>query len=208
MTRWDEVKPDAQTYADRFARLAASGADMHGEASLCAALVAPPGPVLDAGCGTGRVAIELARRGFRCAGVDVDRGMVDVAARASTEVAWVCRDLCELGADDLPAGFGARSGTGFALIVAAGNVVPLLSPGTEAEAIRRLAALLVPDGLFVAGFGLDAAHLPIAEAPFGLEQYDDWCAEAGLVLRSRWATWDRQSFAPGGGYAVSVHEPS
>ena len=47
-------------YDRRFEELAAEGRDMHGEA----ALVDSYGPmsVLDAGCGTGRVALELHRR--------------------------------------------------------------------------------------------------------------------------------------------------
>lgn len=34
------------------------------------------GPVLDLGCGTGRVALHLARRGHRVVGIDVDAGLV------------------------------------------------------------------------------------------------------------------------------------
>ena len=38
----------------------------------------------------------------------------------------------------------------------------------------------------------------------GLAAYDGWCADAGLTLADRWATWDRQPYA-GGDYAVSAH---
>jgi len=34
------------------------------------------GPILDLGCGTGRVALHLARRGHRVVGIDVDAGLV------------------------------------------------------------------------------------------------------------------------------------
>lgn len=37
--------------------------------------------VLDLGCGTGRHAIELARRGYRVTGVDISGGMLEVARR-------------------------------------------------------------------------------------------------------------------------------
>ena len=40
----------------------------------------------------------------------------------------------------------------------------------------------------------------------GLADYDRWCAEAGLTLADRWATWERQPYA-GGDYAVSAHTP-
>jgi hypothetical protein len=42
-------------------------------------------------------------------------------------------------------------------------------------------------------------------ARLSLEQYDSMAAEAGLRLTERWATWDRDVWQPGGGYAVSVH---
>ena len=38
-----------------------------------------PTTVLDAWCGTGRVAVELARRGVRVVGVDVDASMLATA---------------------------------------------------------------------------------------------------------------------------------
>ena len=62
MTRWSDATGGGggQDYAARFDALAAAGTDVHGEASLCAALLPPGARVLDAGCGTGRVAIRLA----------------------------------------------------------------------------------------------------------------------------------------------------
>jgi hypothetical protein len=70
--------------------------------------------------------------------------------------------------------------------------------------IRALAARLVPGGLLVAGFGLDAAHLPLTQAPFGIQEYDAWCLAADLELVSRYATWAATP-DDGGGYAVNVH---
>ncbi|MDQ1398226.1 MAG: hypothetical protein QOK20_158, partial [Acidimicrobiaceae bacterium] len=52
---------DGESYQRRFDELASGGQDVHGEAAFVMALT--PATVLDAGCGTGRVAIELARRG-------------------------------------------------------------------------------------------------------------------------------------------------
>ena len=195
MTRWTEVagEDEGRRYAERFDRAAAAGADLHGEADLVTHLVAPATSVLDAGCGTGRVAIELASRGHECVGVDVSASMLAVARERAPALEWHCEDLAHL---DL--------GRVFDLVLSAGNVIPLLAAGTEPEVVRRLAAHVKPGGLLVAGFGLDAAHLPLEEAPVDLPAYDRWCAEAGLVLDQRWATWDRQAW-DGGGYAVSVH---
>ncbi|WBB71202.1 hypothetical protein O7602_15680 [Micromonospora sp. WMMD1128] len=61
-TRWvtDTEPGHSQWYVDRFRRLAAEGADLAGEARLIDALVPPGARILDAGCGTGRVAAALA----------------------------------------------------------------------------------------------------------------------------------------------------
>ena len=184
----------ADGYNERFAALAAAGADVHGEARLVAALAPSGAHVLDAGCGTGRVASRLAELGFRCTGVDNDAAMLALARESSAEVTWVLADLLDVGTLD----------DQFDLVVAAGNVVPLLAAGTEAVVLRELAGRLMPGGLLVAGFGLDAAHLPLPAAPFGLAEYDGWCAASGLQLVDRFATWDRAPYDDGG-YAVSVH---
>ncbi|MER6980202.1 hypothetical protein ABT317_25325, partial [Streptomyces carpinensis] len=73
----------------------------------------------------------------------------------------------------------------------------------EAAVVGRLAAVLRPGGLLVAGFGLDEAHLPVPPG-ITLEEYDDCCAAAGLNFVDRFATWDADPYE-GGGYAVSVH---
>ncbi|HEX3908855.1 MAG TPA: class I SAM-dependent methyltransferase [Mycobacteriales bacterium] len=181
-------------YAAHFDALAAKGTDPHGEASLCARLAAPGSRILDAGCGTGRVAVRLAELGYRCVGLDSDEVMLAHARTLSTEVDWVLADLSE--SVDLAAPFD--------LAVAAGNVIPLVAPGTEPAVLHALWGYLASGGLLVAGFGLDAAHLPLQAAPFGLAEYDEWCAATGLVLEHRWSTWDGMPW-DGGGYAVSIH---
>jgi SAM-dependent methyltransferase len=198
MSRWEEVVGDdrerADRYADRFAAAAAAGQDVHGEAHLVHALLPGPARVLDAGCGTGRVAVRLAELGHEVVGVDVDPLMLDRARRDAPHVTWVVADLAQLALEGAP----------FDLAVAAGNVVPLVAAGTEPAVVAAVAGHLRPGGLLVAGFGLDPAHLPLDEAPFDLASYDAWCDRAGLVLEARWATWDRAPY-DGGGYAVSIH---
>ncbi|MEV7846488.1 class I SAM-dependent methyltransferase [Streptomyces cyaneofuscatus] len=197
--RWAELTGGqaGEEYARRFARLAESGHDVHGEATFCAALVEPAARVLDAGCGTGRIAVRLAELGHRCTGVDVDASMLAVARRQAPAQEWLLGDLARTDA------LGLRPD--FDLVLAAGNVIPLLAAGTEEAVIGQLAAVLRPGGLLVTGMGLDAAHLPLPEAPFGLADFDAWCDRAGLTLRQRYATWSGDPYVPDCGYAVSVH---
>ncbi|MGW1910225.1 class I SAM-dependent methyltransferase [Streptomyces sp. NPDC002076] len=135
-----------QDYAARFAALARSGKDMHGEARFCASLVPAGARVLDAGCGTGRVMIRLARLGYECVGVDLDASMLAVARKQAPELPWFQADLAEFA----PAALGVAAD--FDLVVAAGNIFPLLAAGTETTVVERLAAALRPGGLLVAGF--------------------------------------------------------
>lgn len=173
-------------YDERFRRLAAEGVDVHGEAHLVDRLLGgPPARVLDAGCGTGRVAIELVGRGYDVVGVDVAPGMLDEARRKAPGIDW---RLVDLAAGPLPAGVD--------LVVAAGNVMIFVALGTERAVVANLAGTLRPGGRLVAGFQL-GRRLP-------LRRYDQLCAEAGLVLEDRFATWEQAPYDDGD-YAVSVH---
>ena len=181
MTAWD-----GDDYQRRFDELAASGADVHGEATFVAAYA--PASVLDAGCGTGRVAIELARRGIAVVGVDADPSMIETARSRAPEITWVQADLA-----------GVALGRAFELVVMAGNVPLFTAPGTTAALVAGCTRHLTDGGLLVAGFQLGPRY--------AIEQYDADTAAAGLELVERFATWDRQPF-DGGDYAVSVHRRS
>src|SRR5215475_2281895 len=86
--------PRGDVYEARFTALAQTGQDVHGEAHFVAALGVSS--VLDAGCGTGRVAIELAHRGIDVVGVDLDATMLAVARRKAPHLAWYESDLATL----------------------------------------------------------------------------------------------------------------
>jgi 2-polyprenyl-3-methyl-5-hydroxy-6-metoxy-1,4-benzoquinol methylase len=198
-SRWSEAmgNSDAADYAARFDNLAATGQDVHGEATLCSSLVAPGSRVLDAGFGTGRVAIRLAELGYVCTGVDLDESMLSLARKRAPDLPWVTADLADL--DLLAAGHQP-----FDLVVAAGNVVPLVAAGSEPQVVARLAAHVKEGGRLVAGFGLDHSHLPPAAGVVTLDDYDAWCSAGGLTFADRLATWDGKAY-DGGGYAVSIH---
>ncbi len=60
-----------------------------------------PELVLDLGCGTGRMSIELASRGYDMTGVDYSVEMLDIAreeaekAGYADKMLWLCQDICE-----------------------------------------------------------------------------------------------------------------
>ena len=108
--------PRGAEYDARFDRLARAGHDVHGEASFVMGF--QPATVLDAGCGTGRVAIELHRRGVEVVGVDLDRSMLETACEKQPDIEWYRSDLSSFllpGPDD------ASVARQFDLVVAAGN---------------------------------------------------------------------------------------
>lgn len=186
----------AEAYAESFRARAAEGADVHGEAALVEQLAPPPSRVLDAGCGTGRLGARLAGRGYHVVGCDADDTMVAVARREHPAVPWEVADLADLG--------GAPLGAPFDVVVLAGNVIPLLDPGTLLAAARSCAGVLRPGGLLLAGFGLSADDLPEGCDPTPLVDVDAAMHSAGLVLEHRWATWDQEPY-DGGGYVVVAY---
>ena len=179
--------PRGAAYDRRFERLAASGADVHGEAALVDSY--GPGSVLDAGCGTGRVAIELHRRGHPAVGVDVDPAMLEAARDKAPDLEWVEGDLTDPVLD---------FGRSFDVVVLAGNVLIFVPPGTEGRVIANAARWLAPGGRLVTGYSLRPGGLRPA-------RHDAYAAAAGLDLEDRGSAWDRAPFGPGEDYAVAVH---
>lgn len=198
MTRWTDLaraqagQTYAVTYARRFRELAAAGNEINGEAIAAAALVPAPARVLDAGCGTGRSTIALTAMGYEVTGVDVDESMLDVARTDAPGLDWRLADLATL---DL--------GEQFDLVLLAGNIIPLLEPGTLDAVAERLAAHM--RGLVVCGFGLDEAHLPAGCPVTPLADYDAAMERTGLTVRERWSSWDGEAFDDDSGYVVTVH---
>ena len=180
--------PVGDEYQERFDALAAAGQDVHGEADFVAGLAPRPRSVLDAGCGTGRVGIELARRGFDVVGTDRDGAMLTTARRRAPGMPWIEADLVEL---DL--------GRRFDCVLLAGNVLLFVDPGTQAAVVARCAAHLKAGGALVAGFSLRG---------YGLDDLDADGAAADLAVTERWATWDRAPWHPGSDYAVTVLRPT
>ncbi len=179
-TAWREAI-DLDGYDARFA-----GSDAHGEADRIMSFA--PATVLDAGCGTGRVAIELHRRGCKVVGVDLDDEMLDRARRRCPAVTWVYADLATF---DL-------AGT-FDVVAMPGNVMRFCRSEDRAAVVQRCAAHVRVGGVMITGFGVVGG---LADPT--LRVYDDACRESGMVLADRHGTWDAQPY-DGGDFVVSVH---
>ena len=180
----DPMDWNGDAYQRRFDELAASGVHVHGEADFLARF--GPATVLDAGCGTGRVAAELARRGVEVVGIDRDPSMIATARTLAPALDFRVVDVAD-----------ADLGRTFSLVLMAGNV-PLFTPaGSQGALVAGCARHLAPGGRLVAGFQLGRGYT--------LDGYDADCAAAGLGLALRYATWDADPFDPDGDYAVSVH---
>lgn len=180
--KWSPV--DTAAYDQQWQEMAAQGHNPHGEVDLVMGY--EPTSVLDAGCGTGRIAIELARRGVAVVGVDLDASMIDAARKKAPEVRFEHNDLMTVDCRRR-----------FDTVVMAGNVMIFVHPGTEAAVVENMARHVEPGGVLIAGFQLTAG--------LSADTYDGHAKEAGLTVVERWSTWDRDPWLANSNYGVFVH---
>ena len=98
------------------------------------------GPVLEIACGTGRVAIPIARQGFAVTGLDVVPGMLERARGKATglPVRWIEGDARDFDLDER-----------FRLIFLTGNAFQAFLTNADQEALLgRVRAHLHDEGLF------------------------------------------------------------
>jgi SAM-dependent methyltransferase len=188
--RWD-------FYVNRFAREFAEGADLEGEARFVDVIAPRRARVLDAGCGTGRIAAALHRMGHLAIGADRDAGLIAIAAERYPGTAFLTSDLLALTSEILS---GAGGPATFEVIVLAGNVLVYLAPGTERQVLEVLAGLLIPGGRLVAGFATDR--------DYGVADLDRDAAAVGLSFEHRFATWHLDPWFDQADWAVTVFRRS
>ena len=136
--------------------------------------LAGPGPALELGIGTGRIALPLARRGVAVQGIDLSKAMV-ARLRAKPGGAEI----------DVTIGdFATTTVEGpFALVYLVFNTINnLTTQAAQVACFRNAAAHLEPGGRFVVEVGVPALQrLPpgetdlafrLSEAHWGIDEYD------------------------------------
>ena len=171
-------------YDSVYDRREAAGENVHGEADFIMSW--QPGSVLDAGCGTGRVGRELAKRGVLVIGVDIDPEMLETARRKAPDVLWIRHDVTLV-----------QLAERFDAVLMAGNVINFVAPERRSLAVANMARHVRLGGLLIDGHSLKATEAQPAD-------YDDWASASGLELAGRWSTWQRDPFDTSSGFAVSV----
>lgn len=99
------------------------------------------GPILEVGCGTGRVAVALARAGHTVIGIDPSAAMIERARRRGAGLPPGALTLIQGRLPDLPPG----GPVGLA-IIALNTWNHLTDPGDQTATLRRIVAWLAPGG--------------------------------------------------------------
>jgi SAM-dependent methyltransferase len=157
---------------------------------------AADGPVLDLGCGTGRVAAELAGDGHGVFALDHDRDLLDALTERAPDVKTVTADAREF-----------EIGVSFALVIAPMQLVQILGgPAGRLAMLERVRAHLREGGVFATALARPLDAIPEGDAspplPDMLER-DGWVfssqpvsvhEQSGRVVVTR----QRQAVSPAG----------
>ncbi|MEZ5321422.1 MAG: class I SAM-dependent methyltransferase [Microthrixaceae bacterium] len=173
-----------------FDRLAAAGHLIHAEAGFVMGF--GPRTVLVAGCGAGRVAIELFRRGVTVVGVDSSLALLQDAAAAEPGVEWFRSDLDALSLPDPDSPSHLRL---FDMVLVPDGV-DLRGRNPSDTALAAMMDHLVDGGFLVVG---------LARPRDAVTRHDLVCTGLGMVPEARFASWTREPWRLDSGYAVCVH---
>lgn len=190
------------------------------------------GGALELAIGTGRIAVPLAARGIRVAGIDYAPPMVEQLRRKSSEIAVEVGDYSTTRVD----------GTFSLVYLVFNGIQNQTTQDAQVAAFENAARHLAPGGCFVIEVGVDNRQplevFDLSDTHVGIDEYDadtqrlvshhfslrdgvwtlgsgefrsvspaelDLMARiAGLELRERWADWDRSPFTTESRKHVSV----
>ena len=104
-----------------------------------------PELILDLGCGTGSMTLELASRGYDMTGVDYSTEMLDIAKKRAYKdgfdgkILWLCQDMREF----------ELYGTVDVTVCCLDGINHLTSPKDLDKCLKLVHNYLIPDGLFI-----------------------------------------------------------
>jgi SAM-dependent methyltransferase len=192
------------------------------------------GGAIELAIGTGRIAVPLAERGIRVAGIDLSPDMVAELRRKTGEIPVAIGDYATTRVD----------GTFSLAYIVFNSINNQTTPAGQVAAFATAAAHLEPGGCFVAEVGVRNRQplevFALGDTHVGIDEYDadtqrlvshhftlvdgrwkrvsmpfravspaelDLMARlAGLELRERWGGWDRSPFTAESTKHVSVWE--
>jgi SAM-dependent methyltransferase len=216
------------------ARYDAETADMPVESVIDFLLPLAGGGALELAVGTGRIAVPLAARGVRVAGIDLSPDMVAELRRKTDEIPVAIGDYATTQVD----------GTFSLAYIVFNSINNNTTQDGQVATFANAAAHLEPGGCFVVEVGVPTARplhvFDLSDTHVGVDEYDAatqrsashhftlrdgvwerrslpfrsvWPSEldlmarlAGMQLRERWADWDRAPFTAESRKHVSVWE--
>jgi SAM-dependent methyltransferase len=212
----------------------ADTADMPVEPVVDFLLPLAGGGALELAVGTGRIAVPLAERGIRVAGIDLSPDMVAELRKKSEAIPVAIGDFATTRVDQT-----------FSLVfIVFNSIINQTTQDGQVATFANAAAHLAPGGSFVVEVGTPSGRplevFDLSDTHVGVDEYDAatqrsashhftlrdgvwerrsipfrsvWPAEldlmarlAGMELRERWADWDRSPFTAESTKHVSVWE--
>ena len=135
------------------------------------------GPILELGCGTGKLSIPLAEAGFSVTGLDSSSALLEFAASKNSDVRWVEGDMRDF---DL--------GENFALIMLpSNNLGHLHTPQDFANCIQCAKRHLKPGGVLVIDVFVPNLErlLSSGRGEYTLDEYDDPDGRGSVRITAR-----------------------
>lgn len=140
-------------------------------------------PILDVGCGTGRLLLDFVERGLDVDGLDVSPEMLDIC-EAKADALGVTIDVYEQPMEelDLPREYGT-------IIVASSAFQLIVDDALAARAMRRFAEHVRPGGVVAMSFAWLWDGEPAIEAPAQWSTVAQVTRDDGAVIRRSSKSW-------------------
>ncbi len=134
--------------------------------------IGKPELVLDLGCGTGKMTLELARRGYDMTGIDYSVEMLNIARSEaeklgfSERILWLCQDMCDF----------ELYGTVDVAVSCLDSINHITDPKLLKKCFELTHNYLVPDGLFIFDInGKNKFETVYSDNSYVIEEENSFC---------------------------------